>query len=140
MGAVLLCSSHGSLHVADIVQCVEDTDDIDTVLDSSLDECIDNVVSVVLVAEQVLTAEKHLKGRVGHVLLENTETFPRIFRQETHAGVERSAAPAFQRPVTDLVEVMQSREHILQSHTRSSLGLVRVAEDRICDKKLVSHL
>ncbi len=77
--AVFLCSLNGSLHIARIVQRVEDADDIDAVFDGLLHEKIDHVVGVVLVAQNVLPAQEHLQLRVRQRLAQSAQTLPRIF-------------------------------------------------------------
>ena len=93
------------LQIAQIVQRVEDTDDVNAVLDGLLDELIDHVVRIMLVAKNVLATEQHLQLGVGHRLAQRAQTLPRVFVQETHAGVKRRAAPALQRIVADLIQL-----------------------------------
>ena len=131
--AILDGGLDGLLQVAGIVQSVEDTDDVDTVLDGLGAEGIHNVVSVVLVAQNVLSTEQHLQLGVGHGLAQLTQTLPGIFVQEAHAGVEGCAAPALQRPVADGVQNFAGGDHILQTHTGGSLRLVCVTQDGISD-------
>ena len=138
VAAVLLSGLDGLLQIAQIVQRIEDTDDINAVLDGLLDELIDHVIRIMLVAEDVLAAEQHLQLGVGHRLAQRAQTLPRILVQETHAGVERRAAPALQRIVADLIQLVRDGQHLLQAHTGCGLRLMRVAQNGIGDKHL-SH-
>lgn len=120
---------HRLAHVARVVERVEDADDVDAVIDGLLDELLDDVVGVVLVAENVLPSQKHLQLGVGHRLAQLAQSLPRILVEEAQAGVERRAAPALNRIVTDLVELIGDGEHLVQSHTRSRLRLVSVSQN-----------
>ena len=46
--------------IAQIVQRVEDADDVDAVFDGKLDKLADNVVGIVLIAEEVLLSLIHI--------------------------------------------------------------------------------
>ena len=138
VAAVFLGGLDGLLEVAQIVQRIEDADDVNAVLDGLFDELIHHVVRIMLVAENVLAAEEHLQLGVGHRLAQRAQTPPRIFVQKAHAGVERRAAPALQRIVADLIQLVRDGQHLLQAHTGCGLRLVRVAQNGIGDKHL-SH-
>ena len=71
-------------------------------------------------------------GQVGAQL---AQPLPRVLVQKAQAGVERGAAPAFERIVADRVEHFAGREHLLERHARGGLRLVRVAQDGIGDEK-----
>ena len=134
--AVLLAGLDRLLEVAHVVERIEDTDDVNAVFDGLLDERIDHVVCIVLVAQNVLATEEHLQLRVGHRLAQLTQTLPRIFIQEAHAGVKRSATPAFQRIVADFIQLVSDGQHLVQTHTGCSLGLMRIAQNGIGDQHL----
>ena len=63
--AVLLGGSDGLLQVAHVVECIEDPDDVDAVLNAFGAEGVHHVVGVVFVAQDVLAPEEHLQLRVG---------------------------------------------------------------------------
>ena len=88
-----------------------------------------------LVAEDVLAAEEHLQLGVGQGFAELSQTIPGIFVEKTQAGVKRCAAPDFQRPVPDGIEHFAGRKHVLNAHARRRLGLMRIAEDGICNEE-----
>ena len=88
---------------------------------------IHDVVGVVLVAKNVLSAQQHLERRVRARLLDEPQTLPRIFAQEPHAHVERRAAPAFERVVPGRVDRGRDGEDVVGAHARRPEGLVRVA-------------
>ncbi len=106
------------LEIAKVIECIEDAEDVHAVLGRLLDERLDDVVGVVPVAEQVLPSEQHLLRRVRHLFLELTQPLPGVLAEIANAGVEGRAAPALHRPVTDLVELRQHRQHVLEPEPR----------------------
>ena len=70
-----------------------------------------------IVAEDVLTSEEHLKLRVLEVLTKHTKSLPWILLQETKAGIEGRTAPALYGVVTDLIHGVQNRLHLGARHT-----------------------
>ena len=119
--------------VTRVVQCVEDTEDVDAVDGHALDALLDDVVGVVAIAEDGLAAQQHLVRGVRHRLLELAHALPRILVQEADAGVERGAAPGFERPEAGLVELLGDREHVGGDHAGGVERLVGVAQDVFTD-------
>ena len=117
MTLLLLCCLDGSFKVADIVQCVEDTDYVDTVGDGLLYEVLNQIVGIVTVAQHVLSSEQHLELSIRHFLSQDTQSFPRILVQEANAGIECSAAPALSRVESDLVHLGKDRTHVVHRHS-----------------------
>ena len=66
MFAAGLYLSHSPFDIADIVQCIEDTKDINAICRGPFDESFQHIVGIVPIADQVLTAEQHLKLGIGH--------------------------------------------------------------------------
>ena len=81
----------GRLHVARVVERVEDAEDVDAGPRGETDELADHVVGVVAVAEHVLPAQEHLKAGVGQGRLERAHALPRVLVQEPHQ--ESKVAP-----------------------------------------------
>ena len=52
---------YGGLQIADIVQAVKDTDNIDSIGDGFLYEILHHVVGIVVVSKNILAAEQHLQ-------------------------------------------------------------------------------
>ena len=140
--AVLLGGLHGGFHVADIVQRVEAADDVDAVFDALFDEELHHIVSIVLVAQQVLATQQHLQLGVGQTLAQDAQALPRVFVQEAQAAVEGRATPALQRVVADLVQLGKHGLHLGGGHTRGGLTLVAVAQNGIGNSNLrhICHL
>ena len=57
-----------SLHVTKIIQAVENSDSVDTVLNRLLDKAVYNIIRVMGISEDILSAQQHL----GRCLLEMT--------------------------------------------------------------------
>ena len=56
----LLSSLDSCFKVSDIVQCVKNSDDINTICNRLLYKILNKVISIVTVAKHILTSEKHL--------------------------------------------------------------------------------
>ena len=84
---------YGRLQVAHVVHGVEYTEYIHAVDRSALNKFAHHIVCVVAVAEDVLAAEQHLLGCIGHRLLEQPDTFPGVFAQIANARVKGRATP-----------------------------------------------
>ena len=89
-----------------------------------------------LVAQQILAAQQHLQLGVGQALAQLAQALPGVLVEEAQAAVEGRAAPALQREVTHLVQLLKRRLHLGKSHARSGLALVRVAQDGIGNSNL----
>ena len=125
--------------VAHIVERIENTDYINAVFNRLPAELLHNVIRIMLIAQNVLAAEEHLQLCVRQCLAQFAQAVPWVFVQEAKAAVKRCAAPAFQRPVADAVQQFARRQHIFHAHARCSLRLVRITQDRICNKELFAH-
>ncbi|GAR44143.1 hypothetical protein NGUA11_03507 [Salmonella enterica] len=83
------------------------------------------------VAEQVLAAQQHLQRGFGHGFFEFAQAQPRVFAEETDAGVKGGAAPAFEGAVAHVVELSGNRQHIVKTQTGGEKGLVGVTQDDV---------
>ena len=126
--AVLLDAGDRLLEVARIVQRVEDAEDVHAVFTGKRGEALDDIVRVMLVAEDVLAAEQHLKRRLLADGLDLAETLPRIFAEEAHAHVKRGATPAFKGVVAGVVDLLGDLENVIRPQTRGPKGLMGVAQ------------
>ena len=97
----------GDLEVVGVVECIEYADYVDAVFDRGANEAAHYIVGVVLVAEDVLAAQKHLELGVGHLCADLAQTLPRILAQKTQADIEGSAAPAFNGVESGLVHLFK---------------------------------
>ena len=135
LSTVFLGGLDGLLQIAHVVERVENADDVDSVFNALGAELVHHVVGIVLVAENVLTAEEHLQLRVRQVRAQLAQALPWVLVQEAQAAVEGRAAPALEGIVADGVEHLTGGEHILQRHARGRLRLMRVTQDGIGDQK-----
>ena len=129
VAAFFNCSLDSCFKVSLIVERVKNSDDVDTVCYGFLNEVFNNVVCVVAVAENILTAEKHLKLCIFYLVTDLAKSFPRVFVQETEAGVESSAAPCFDSIVAYFVHLFKDGKHFFRCHSCCNQGLMRVTDD-----------
>ena len=133
VAAVLLHACDCDFEVARIVERVKDAEDVHSVLTGKRDKTVDDVVWIVLVAEDILATEEHLERRLLADLLDAAKALPRILAQEAHADVERRAAPALERVISRVVDRLGNLEDVVGAHARRPKRLVRVAERRVRD-------
>src|SRR5690554_827982 len=124
---------HRGFDIAHIIHRVKYAENINAVVRRALDELVNHVVSVMTVAENILSAQQHLHGRLGHRLFKLADAVPGIFTQIADTGIESRAAPSFQRPVTYVIQLRCNRQHIVQTHTRRKKRLMRIAQYNIGD-------
>ena len=103
MGFTPFGRPNGRRHVANIIQGVEDAEDTHAVFNRQADELFHHVVGVMAVADQILSAQKHLQRGLGHVRLERAQAFPGVFVEETDTGVKSRTPPGLQRKKPDPV-------------------------------------
>ena len=89
--------------VAKIVECVEDTDNIDAVVNGFFHKHLDDFVGIVLVTQEVLTSQKHLEFGIRHCLAQVAQTLPRIFVEISQTYVKHRTAPALYGIISRLV-------------------------------------
>ena len=136
MSALALCSVDSGLEVAGVVQRIKNTDNVDAVSDRLLYEICDNVVGVMTVAEDVLTAEKHLELGILDRITDNAESLPRVLAEKAQACIEGCTAPCLESMVADLVHSAEHGKHILGSHSCSNKRLMRIAQTGLADLDL----
>lgn len=117
--------------VAHVVERVEHAEDVDAVTMGRLDEAIDDIAGIMVVANEILAAREHLQRRVGTALLDDAQAVPGILVEEAQAGIEGRATPHLDRPIADLVELRQDGEHVARLHARCPQRLMRVAQGRV---------
>ena len=120
--------------VPHIVQRIEDAEDVDAICGGPFDEPFEDIVGIMAIAHEVLPAEQHLQLGMRHGGAQRAQPFPGIFFEKTQTGVEGRAAPDFQRPIADGVELLGDRQHVLRSHARGQEGLMPVAQRDVGDQ------
>lgn len=78
----------------DVVERVEHSEDIDTVLLSLVNEVVNSVVRERSVGNTVGATEQHLEGDVGDELSHLAESVPGVLVEESHGDIEGSTTPA----------------------------------------------
>ena len=126
VAAVLLDEADGGLHVAEVVEGVEDAEDVHAVLDGEADELLEDVISVVAVGDDVLAAEEHLEAGVLDAGAELAEAVPRVLVEEADAGIVGGAAPDLKGEEADLIELLGNGQHIPGAHARGNQRLMAV--------------
>ena len=138
--AVFFDRLHRRFKVARIVERVENAHHFDPVFYGFCHKFFNHVVGIMSVSQKILPAQKHLDRRFLQIFSERAEPFPRVFVQIAKTSVKGSAAPRLQGIITDLVELLQNGDHVFDRHARSSLRLMRVTQDRICNKNFFNAL
>ena len=131
--AGLLDRSHRVRHVARIVHCVEDAEDVHAVLRGLVHEPVDDLVVVVAVAEQVLATKQHLQTGAREQLAEGPQAHPRVFVEESDTAVVSRSAPTFDRPVAGGVDVGARIDHVLKGHASGHQALMTVTQHQFGD-------
>ena len=92
-GAFPFDEFHRLFHVADVIQSIKDAKDVDAIVVSFDHKPLKYIVWIVLVADDVLPAEEHLKGCSGHHGFELADALPGVFVEKAHGRVEGSPTP-----------------------------------------------
>jgi len=129
----------GHAQVTHIVHRIEDTEHIDAIHCCLGDEGFHHIVAVMAVAQQVLTTQQHLQAGVRQRGAQFAQALPRVFFQKAYAGVEGRAAPDFQGPVADFVELVADRQHVVGTHAGRQQRLVGVAQDGVGYEDFLGH-
>ena len=129
----------GYLQVAHIVQSVEDTDDVDAVLDGVLHEFTHHVIGIVLIAQDVLASQQHLELGIGHLGPDLPQPLPGVLLEITQAHVKGSAAPHLSGVVASLVHGLQNGLEFVIGEAGGDQRLVRVTQHCLCKVDL-SHV
>ena len=95
VSAVFFCEFNCGFQITNVVECIENSNNINSVFNCLTAELFNNVIRIVLISQNVLSAEQHLKACMRECFFELSETFPRIFIQKTEAGIKSCTAPAF---------------------------------------------
>ena len=133
MSALLLGCLNSGLKVSDIIQAVKNTDNINSVSDGFLYKVRNHIVRVMIVSKDVLATEQHLELCVLETGSQFSESLPRIFLQETQAGIKSSAAPAFYRVVANFIHFVNDRKHLISRHSCCKERLMRITKNGLND-------
>ena len=118
------------LQVAQVIETVEDTDNVDTVGNGFLHERIHHIVRIRAISENILSAEQHLQLRIFEAVTQLSQPVPGILFQETQGSVKGSAAPALHGMVSYLIHLLHNGKHEIRGHSGSNQRLVSVTQYR----------
>ncbi len=129
MAAFLVGCLYSGLKVSQIVNTVENTNDINTIRNRLLHKVFYNIIRIRCIAQNVLSSEKHLQLGVFESVAKHSQSFPRIFMKETKGSIKSCTAPAFYGMISDLVHLIDDRQHLPGRHTCCNEGLMRVTQN-----------
>merc|ERR1719253_1168335 len=132
-------SLDAELHVLDVVERIENTENVNAGLVSLLAELVDDVAGVVGVPNGIGATEKHLEGHIRDLGTELLEALPGALVEETHGDVEGGTAPHFERKGLGQrhVGVRSTTNKIGGAHTCGKEGLVSIAPGGVGDHELL---
>ena len=108
---------YSRLKITDIIQAVKNTDNINSVCHRFLHEILYHIICIGTIAQNILSAEEHLKLCVFESVAEFSQSVPRIFLQETKRCVKCRASPALYCMVADFIHLVDDREHLFCCHS-----------------------
>ena len=118
----------GYFDIADIIEGIEDTDDINAIFHRFADEHTHHIIGIMLIAQQVLAAQQHLQRGLGAGLFDLAKALPRILVEVAQAAVKGGAAPALQRIVPGVIQFSQNRLELIERHTGGDERLVGITQ------------
>ena len=86
-----------------------------------------------VISQNVLTTEQHLKLGILESVSQLPKALPRILLQETKACVKGCTSPAFYRVITHLIHFIDNGKHIFCGHSGCDQRLVCVTEHCLCN-------
>ncbi len=120
------------MDVVDVVEGVEDTHHVQTVLDGLLVEALEHAVGIRHIAEKVTAAREGGEQRDAlHCLRALAEAVPGTLAQITHHGIGHSTAPDFHDIEFSITVEGEKTVHVLLLHTRCEKRLLSVAKCQI---------
>ena len=119
VAAVFLDGGDSLFEIARIVERIEAAEDVHAVFAGQSDKAFDHIVWIVLVAQEVLSAQKHLQRGFFADRLDLAQTLPGILAQETHADIERCSAPALERIIAGIIDFLGNGQNVIGTKARS---------------------
>ena len=111
-----------------LVQAVENTEYINAIICSLIDEMTDHIFRIVGISYGIGAAGQHLEKNIRCSLPHLTESVPGAFIQETVSYVEGSAAPVFKGEKLRHMDsrIMDGLHNIMGPHAGSQQGLMGI--------------
>ncbi len=129
MSLFLIRCLHRRLQVADIIQTVKNTDNIDTVRNRLLNKILHHVIRIMIIAQNILPAEEHLQLCILKSCSQLPKPLPGIFLQKPQTRIKCCAAPALYRIISHLIHLINNRKHLFRRHSGCKQRLMRVTKD-----------
>jgi hypothetical protein len=125
-----------NLKLVNVVQSVEDSEDINSVLLSLLAEVVDCIVWQRGVCNSVGATQEHLEWDVGDELSHLSQPVPGILVEETHSNVEGGSTPALKtvEVAVSMASLSGNVQEVNCAHTSSQEGLMGVTPRRVHEK------
>lgn len=125
-----------NLKLVNIVQGIEHSENIDTVLLSLVNKVVDGIVRQGSVGNTVGATEQHLEGNVGDELAHLAEPVPGILVEETHGNIEGGTTPALKgvQVGESVAGLLGNVQEINGSDTRGQQRLVGVSPGGVHEK------
>lgn len=124
------------LQVLKVVERVEDSENVETGLNSLPREIVDGIVRVRSVTDSVGTSDQSLQRDVGDQLPQSPQPDPRVLVEEPHRDIKGGTTPTLER--VGVLEGVRSLSgdvgHVNGSHTGSKERLVGVSPCSVHDK------
>lgn len=132
----LLSGIDTDLQVLKIVERVENSENVETGLNSFPGEVVNGIVRVRSVTDSVGTSDQSLQRNVGDQLPQSPQPDPRVLVEEPHRDIKGGTTPTLER--VGVLEGVRSLSgdvgHVNGSHTGSKERLVGVSPCSVHDK------
>ena len=135
--AGFLDGPEGRLEVSRIVNRIENPEDVQTAFACVEAELSHDVISIVSVANDVLTAKEHHQFGVGHQLSQLYQSRPGVFIQKSGRYVKGGTTPDFHAEPTNFIHRFRNGDHVLRSHSGRQRRLVTITKSCIRDLKRI---
>jgi hypothetical protein len=115
--------------LVNIVEGIEYTEDVDTVLLGLLTEVDNGVVGQRRVCNTIGATEQHLEGNVWHSLPHLLQSLPRVLVEKAHSDIKSGTAPAFKGPgiAQGMAGLSSNVEHFDSSDSGCQKGLMGIS-------------
>lgn len=132
----LLSGIDTNLQVFKVVERVEDSENVETSLNSLLGEVVDGIVGVRGVTDSVGPSDQSLQRNVGNQLSQSPQSNPRVLVEESHRDIKGGTTPTLERigVLKGMGSLSGNVGHVNGSHTGSKERLVGVSPRSVHDK------
>ena len=106
------------LQIAQVVQAVKNTDNINAVGNGFFHKTVYHIIRIGPVTKNILSSEQHLQFGILKTVSDFSQTLPGIFFQKTKRSVKRSATPALYCMIASFVHFINDGKHHVGRHPR----------------------